>query len=67
MKSHRPASMEPIQTNLGLRNASAPAKTTPKDLRALYAAGERPSAQEINHAGPVSSLVNLTHPYNLTD
>ncbi|KAF5974252.1 hypothetical protein FCOIX_8388 [Fusarium coicis] len=55
MKSHLRASMESVQTSLGLRNASAPAKTTPKDRRVHYVAGERQSAREINHAALVSS------------
>ncbi|KAF5650713.1 hypothetical protein F52700_255 [Fusarium sp. NRRL 52700] len=59
---HLPASMESIQTDLGLRSASAPAKMILKDLRVLYVVDERQSAQETNHAAPVSSSVSLTHP-----
>lgn len=67
MQSHLPASMESIQTNLGLRSASAPAKMTLKDLRVLYVADERQSAQEISHAALVSNSVNFTYPSDLTD
>ncbi|KAF5660924.1 hypothetical protein FDENT_13632 [Fusarium denticulatum] len=55
MKSHLPASIESIQMNLGLRNASAPAKTILKDRHVHCVAGERQSARETNHAALVSS------------
>ncbi|KAF9784836.1 hypothetical protein IL306_007004 [Fusarium sp. DS 682] len=49
--------MRYILTNLGHRNANAPAETMLKVLRVHYVVGERRSAPETSHAAPVSSSV----------